>query len=212
MATTTWNPSDKAANITLSNGNLTAVANTTGNWNIVRSTTSHSAGKYYIEYTTTGEQAGAGHETVGLGIANASQNISTAYLGDTSNNGLALFQDGHFYLNSGSGISLGVSFVTGDTVGTAIDFGNSKIWYRNGAGNWNNDVIANQNPATNTGGQSFSTLNAGPYFAALEVDNATAPDGARVNFGALSFAHSAPSGFIGWDSAFFSRYHYDMAS
>lgn len=44
---TTWNPADKAANITLSNGNLTAAGITTGAARAnVRSTTSHSSGTY----------------------------------------------------------------------------------------------------------------------------------------------------------------------
>src|SRR5262245_9189902 len=47
-AVTTWNPSDKTANITLSNGNLTA-QNTDGTNSAARGTTSKSSGKHYFE-------------------------------------------------------------------------------------------------------------------------------------------------------------------
>ena len=44
----TWNPSDKGANVTLSNGNLSAEANST-NVDSVRATNSKSSGKWYWE-------------------------------------------------------------------------------------------------------------------------------------------------------------------
>src|ERR1039458_9310106 len=48
---TTWNPSDKGSNITLSNGNRTATGATA--WNSVRGTTSSSTGKLYFETVVT---------------------------------------------------------------------------------------------------------------------------------------------------------------
>jgi hypothetical protein len=80
----------------------------------------------------------------------------------------------------------------------AVDFTNSKIWFRKGAtGNWNNDVIANQNPATGTGGYSLSGLTT-PLFprAHSNTDNST-----YVLNVAGAFAGAVPSGFVAWDSA-----------
>lgn len=48
----TWNPADKAALVTLSNGNLTAESSTT-NWRSARSTISKTSGKWYWEITMT---------------------------------------------------------------------------------------------------------------------------------------------------------------
>lgn len=47
--TTTWNPSDKAAGITLSSGNLVATGSGSA-WNNVRATTSKTSSKRYFEY------------------------------------------------------------------------------------------------------------------------------------------------------------------
>ncbi len=49
----TWNPSDKASGVVLSNGNLTAtvtVASGVGGWGAVRGTQSHNRGKKYLEF------------------------------------------------------------------------------------------------------------------------------------------------------------------
>ena len=50
MAYATWNPSDKHADITLSNGNLTA-ANSVGGYKGVRATLGVTSGQHYWEIT-----------------------------------------------------------------------------------------------------------------------------------------------------------------
>jgi hypothetical protein len=88
------------------------------------------------------------------------------------------------------------AFANGNVVCVAVDLTAKKIWWRTNGGTWNNDILSNQNPATGAGGFSFSTLNAGPYFPAIGLNNATEIDAA--NFGATAYAQPAPSGFGNW--------------
>jgi hypothetical protein len=83
--TVTLNPSDKSADITLSNGNLSFTGTTTPNHNYsVRGTQAGSAGRYFeVTFSTiasTSNAPGAGF-TPGVGVANLSQSLS-AYPGD----------------------------------------------------------------------------------------------------------------------------------
>lgn len=73
----TWNPSDKWTNITLSNGNLTAV-NSTAWWQIVRSTISKSSWKWYWEVTANSSVS------MIIGIANSSWNLLSYLWSDTN--------------------------------------------------------------------------------------------------------------------------------
>ncbi len=175
-------------NITLSNGNLTATrgAGTGG----VRSTTSRSGGKWYVEFTI-----GA---TVGNGYCGITR--STDSLVSVGTNGFL------YTLSSGQLYYYGVNSVTisaaaaGDVIGLAIDLTNSLGWFRKNNGNWNNDALAN--PATGVGGISiasaFPTSPAFFYYAAP-----TASASATINLGATSFANAAPSGFSPWTDYYY---------
>jgi hypothetical protein len=186
---TTWNPADKSAGITLSNANLTAAQNTSGA-NNVRAIASHSTGLYYFEAHMDVRTA-----QLLVGISNSTASL-TAFSGN-DNNAIAVNSDGQVWLNGANPTGSPVaSFLTGDTVSVSVDMGNHKIWFRTNAGGWNNDILANQNPATNTGGISFSTMAAGPWFPVLSL--ATLNDAGTANFGATSYAQSVPSGFGNW--------------
>lgn len=190
----TWNPADKNSDLALSNGNLTFAQGTTFAYEGLRATTSHSTGKYYFEVTlVTMFDA-----FVQVGIGNASQ-VLTQKVGGTGLNSVgAMATDRGTYLNNTfSATWAAAGAVAGDIVGVAVDFGNSNIWFRKINGgtpqNWNNSGSAD--PATNTGGFSISTLNAGPYFPMASAD--TAADSMTANF-AGSFIAAAPSGFGIW--------------
>jgi hypothetical protein len=62
------------------------------------------------------------------------------------------------------------------------------------AGNWNNSGTAN--PAIGAGGISISSLNAGPYFAAISQHDTT--EVSTANFGATAYAETVPAGFGNW--------------
>src|SRR5262245_53474608 len=71
----TWNPSDKSANMTLSNGNLTAQCSVTGDTG-VRGTSSATTGKLYFEVTTDQTGIANGGDT-GIGIGASTANLNT---------------------------------------------------------------------------------------------------------------------------------------
>jgi hypothetical protein len=271
--TTTFNPSQTGANITLSNGNLTASDSTGSTWNSTVGNNGASSGKGYFEITVTTVDASNGFI---YGIANASQ-VTNNYVGSTgstgggwqavtgnygwtaggsnigsivpastwrcgranigettgkwyweatvgasfasSSNGLVIgFADSteslynyvgvdvHGYsVQAGTGTcrvyhngvlqTITNHFAAGDTLGLALDFTNTKIWWWVSTVNkWNDDILANQNPATNTGGISFSGLS-GIIYPAVAFFNSSVNDQVTGNFGASAFVNTVPSGF-----------------
>lgn len=195
----TFDPLNTSSALTLSNGNLTATNNQlgdTGDWGTTRSTTFKSTGKYYWELLCNGASGQANYE---VGICNASMNVNAVLGGDLHsggyNGGSTL---GFFINNSGTGTS--VTFGPPQIVGLAADFGAQLIWMRNLTNSqsiWNAGGSAN--PATGTGGYSFSSIT-GPYFAAVSLrDDGSGSDGFTVNFGyAQAFAGGVPAGFGNW--------------
>jgi hypothetical protein len=187
LPTTTWSPTDKSAAITLSSGNLTATSTGTG-LSAVRATSAMASAKYYWE-VTVGAVNGSSLQP-SIGIANASMALNN-YVGSDTNS-VAIVTSGGVLLNAASLGAIG-AFTAGDVMDVAVDTTAKKIWFRKNGGNWNNDVIANQNPALGVGGMSFSSIT-GPYFPATSGQNS--PNSAvTVNFGATAFASTPPAGF-----------------
>jgi hypothetical protein len=192
-ATTTWNPADKGADITLTNGNLTATDNNVpaGNFMSVRAIASHSSGKFYYETTTT--TVGGTSALPGMGNSTASL---TAFLGADAN-AVSFWPSGTVDINN-TIVTTIQTWATGDTVGIAVDLTAQLIWFQTThlgvAGNWNNSGTAN--PATGVGGVSISTMAAGPYFPMVMVHDTTCSHAA--NFGATAYTQTPPSGFGNW--------------
>lgn len=187
-ATTTFNPADKSAHITLSGGNLIATGDGAGGGDdLVRSTTSKTVGKLYFEGNLT-----TGGTEFAIGLANSTATL-TAFLG-TDNNGIGIFKSGHIFRN-GSNVLSGPAFANGDIVGVAIDFPNNLIWFRNNTAPtvWNAGGTAD--PATGVGGLSIAAIT-GPFFICF--DNPGSPvTTSAVNPG-NSFNAAAPSGYSAW--------------
>lgn len=180
MTLTTWNPADKAAGITLSNGNNTATGSS-GN-NSVRGTTSHAAstGKYYLEYNSITQVGGSGV----IGVENSTVGLTT-----NSTNGMGVGPSGAF---PGGTFSASPA---GHVVGMAVDTNNKRIWWRYDAGNWNNSGTAD--PATNVGGTDYSGMSGGTtVFPFVFLQNGGT---CTINTDGTAFAHAAPSGFSPWD-------------
>jgi len=195
MTTTTLNPSDESANVTLSNGNLTATFGSASD-GAVRSTTSKTSGKWYVEFTPGGTFSGADD---GLGIALAAASLTT--IGTTAANAAVVFAGANpsvWFNGAFTGTNLSPTGL-GTLVGMALDLDNKKLWLINySTGNaWNGNNTTNI-PSTNTGGVDISALFPGAgAFVAVSADQSGAS--ATVNFGATSFVHAAPSGFSAWD-------------
>lgn len=186
-ATTTFDPANKTAAITLSGGNLTAT-NTAAARGGCRSVASASSGKKYFEVLITA--AGTPAANV-IGFGNASLAFGS-YPG-SSNDGAGMAMDGTVYV--GNNIVLNNAAVNvGDRVCVAIDFTPTppKIWFRTNGGAWNTG-LGSADPVTGTNSANLAGINAGPYYAFVsQFSNA---DACTANFGGSAYAHTPPSGY-----------------
>jgi YD repeat-containing protein len=182
---TTWNPADKSARITLTNGNLTQTIDASGVYSVVRSTISYTTGKRYFEATVVAVGGAVG----GVGFGDASEVIAdNTYLGGLGGHSTAYSTNGHVEYNGGSGVFS--AYTTGDKVGAAIDLATKTVWFSK------NGVWQNGDPSAGTGGQSCPSLNAA-VFAGSYTQTSGSITG---NFGATAFAYTPPSGFTAWNT------------
>lgn len=128
---------------------------------------------------------------------NAAAGIMNASMGTADNEWLGQSADGSGWYDDGgvyranAQIATFATYTVGSVLCFAVD-GANKWWGRVGSGNWNNDVIGNQNPATGTGGISITTL--GTSYPAYLVRN-----GGKLTFNpGPTFANTPPSGFTGF--------------
>lgn len=218
MATTTWDPSNKSPSLTLSGGNLTATCTAAHSANLVRATNSQSSGKYYCEHTFTTVPSN-GDEGFGLCTAATSMSSTTLWLGHDGATSTSVGNyNGLIYLNNGSFVVSFPPMTAGSNFGFAVDFTNKKLWYWNptaagqSGGEWNGDVLANQNPALNVGGIDMSVAHplsgfgtGTAFFPAMDLEDNTAVG--TTNFGASAYAilstaiASSINGFNNWDGS-----------
>ena len=175
----TWNPADKNANISLSNGDLTATATDTS-WKSVRATEGKSSGKWYWEVKI--DVSAGDHNMIGTGSSSATLDH---YVGnDSYGYGYNGYNGYKFY--DGSGVVYGSTYGLNDIIGVALDLDNGKIWVSK-----NNVWQASGDPAAGTN-EMFSGLSGTfyPMFSPYENTNAGT---ARFASGDLSY--TPPSGF-----------------
>jgi SPRY domain len=185
---TTWNANDTTGTVALSNANLTAALNSATNCG-VRANTGLGSGKYYFEVTMTTWS----NTNCGIGLA-----LSTALLGPSNSTvGSILFAaSGVTYLNGSQALATWGARSSGDIIGIAVDLSAQLIWFRVApSGNWNGSGTAN--PATGTGGVSFSGIGGTLLFPAYSTG--VTGQVATADFGASAFSGTVPSGFTsGW--------------
>ena len=194
----TFDPGNTSASITLSNGNLTAAGVAGVNDRLAIGTVFETAGLWYWETTiNVGPGAGGSDGFMTIGAAYSGFPTEGLYLGTSVG----------YYPLDGAGIinGVGLGFVesatTGSVVCVALDLTHKKMWVRVNGGNWNNDVIGSQNPATNTGGWDVSGVSgiSSTGVAAAVAELITEGNQVTANFGATTFAFTPPSGFAGFD-------------
>ena len=180
---TTWNPSDKAASLNLTNGNLTDTSTSSAGSANVRSIFSASTGKWFWEYTLTTVVSG-----YLPGIANNVIGLTAAVPGTGA---CVVNASGALYVNTTSVLSFTGGLASGNTFAIAVDIGAKRLWIKYGSTNWNNNVA--NDPATGVGGVDISALASPPYyaFASIGVTGGVL----TANFGASTFVNAVPSGF-----------------
>lgn len=162
----TWNPADKGANVSLSNGNLTAL-NVAGSNELVRSTLGKSTGKWYWELTV-------GAVRQDLGVANASESLTT-FTGASANS-TGYNSSGSIFRNS-SVLASVAAYAPGDVIGIALDMTAGTVAF------YKNNVL--QYTATGLTGTMY----------AAGGGTSSSPSSVTANFGATALVYSPPAGF-----------------
>lgn len=178
MTIVTWNPADKAIDLTLSGGNLTATVVPVAA-NGVRATQSATTGKFYWETLI-----GAISSVIWMGVADGSFSLTTIPGGNSH----AMSYSSSGLIQFGSTLDTIATYTTGNVVSCAADFGGQLLWVRVNGGIWNGNGA--NDPATGTGGYSFAGIGS-PAFPEFSARAAAA----TVNFGATGFSFAVPSGF-----------------
>ena len=165
----TFDPANTGNTITLSGGNL--IATQTVGSQFARSTIGKSSGKWYWEINVTT----AGSSTV-CGIVNSS--ATQNYVGGDVN-GWGYGNVGPYSYHSGSFVSYGSTYTTGDVIGVALDMGaGTIIFYKNNVSQ----------------GTAFTGLS-GTMYAAVTPNTGGASGVATANFGATALTYSPPVGY-----------------
>ncbi len=161
--------------LTLSNGNLD------GSGSVIQghapSTIFASSGKFYCEFTLTTYQA-----DTGVGVAASIANPGEDWIGEQAYT-IGYLADGRIFQNSSA--TNYSSYAANDVIGVAFDADTGKVWFsKNGTYQNSGD------PAAGTG--QVGTITGG---YALGFTFRSVGGAGSFNFGARSFAYSAPSGF-----------------
>jgi hypothetical protein len=195
-----WNPSGKAADITLSGGDLTATHTGGARANaIVRGTngtTAASGTGYYFEVLISNLIDPADANAVGL--CNTTQSLTgQPGLSTTNSVGGYIAGAGNIYLAS-SIVGAFSGTAEADYIGVAIKSG--KVWYSRIRGGtrsiWNNNGA--NDPVTDVGGVDISTLTGTIFPCGLMQEPG---DIFVLNTSGSGYAATAPSGFGSLDGA-----------
>jgi hypothetical protein len=191
----TWDPAG-INEMTLSNGNLTALSTGGATETGVRSTDPQSSGKLFASVHMDvlagfGELNAVGiGDGLGIDFTLAS---GSGYLGRAGNHGIGVWDDGAVFLN-GSIVANVQGYTGGDTVYLAVDLTARLLWVRTNLGNWNNSALAN--PATGAGGISIAALPASSYIW-FDVEEGVPAPQITVN---MTGTTNMPAGFSPWIS------------
>jgi hypothetical protein len=189
---TTWNPSDKGSNITLSNGNLTVSITTGSGPEGVRAVSSRSTGKAYYEMTWSGQDSGMAN--TGCGFTRSGTLPVAVMSGAVIATRLP---GGQIYYWAAYQAAIGDATPAGSTICSAIDLDTRKAWFRLNGGQWNGSGTAD--PATGAGGIDVSALlPAGGQVYPWAAASPTLTPGGTANFGGSAFTYTVPSGYSAW--------------
>lgn len=194
---TSLSPSLKAAQWTLSNGNLTGTlgATTPSNYHNLGSVLGKTTGKLYCEFTIN-NLVGGTLPDFGFAKSNWSlwSSTTSATFPGIDNNSVGLLCGFGIHLNGSAVVSYADGAATGQVVSLALDIDNLRFWARKNGGTWNNSGTAN--PATNTEGVDISVMTGSTFHAVVSFQRQN--DQVTANFGGSAFAFAAPAGFAGW--------------
>jgi hypothetical protein len=180
--------SNRVPGLTFSNGNLTVTnqATTTGLYAL----TDGSGTKFYFEIVVN-NSALPNTFDIAIGVTSTFFN-SGGFLGHPTD--IGYFGNGTVNFNNTQIDSAALSYGIGDNIGVAVDLANNKIWFRKNGGQWNHDILANQNPATNTGGYNITGIGT-PVFGVVNFPTSDVGQQATGKFATASWTYTNPTGF-----------------
>jgi len=182
----TWNPSDKGANITLSNGNLDATGSGS-TFHSVRGTQSRASGKRYFEVLLTTYTAA--NPVIGIGDGSFSL---TTFIGNSANSA-----GGSWNIVTNQPYTAGwtransattTQEVASDVMGVAVDLGAGAAWYAR------NNTWLSGNPGIGT--SPSVTGISGSVFPAVSMFDTTHV--VRLRTIMSQFTYTPPAGFSSW--------------
>jgi hypothetical protein len=186
-------PSNCAASIGLSNGNLTATFTDPGGygWALVYATQAFSSGQLYFEWSGTGVLGMTFWGAASDGTAFNMGSDTTGLLIDTVYNNVSF--------NNNSLSAVGPSVGTTDTFGIAMDFTNELVsaidwttWHTSASGGWSNSGSATYSSGI---AKSISGLTATPWCPGVMFFWGGGSATTTVNFGATQWFGTMPAGF-----------------
>jgi hypothetical protein len=189
----TWNPADKSGDIHLTNGNLTAT-NTSGTiaWSLVRSTISHTTGKFYAENSNDVLNS-AGLSSI-FGVCDGSVAVSSTVLGNVVNSwGI----QGHAYgghvrlWNQGAVSDFGPAIAVGDSSCLYLNFAAGAGYFGTVHAGVNTWLVGNPG----VGPPTFTFTPGQDLFMACGEYNLNV---ATLNNGQATFAGTPPAGSGNW--------------
>ena len=198
-ATSVWSASDAAAGgMTLSNGGLTVTPGTIASANAIRSTTSKTSGKVYVEFSNS---VAAANWQFAIGLGSAGMVI-------TGGSGALGFSNYSFGIETLTTVTVSAGFTAnytpngpdwqppaGTVFALAIDFTAGTVWFAD-----NNVWTNSSNPATGSlPAVSFVPATVGALFAAMDFNAQSGGVGVwTLQATAASQTYAPPAGFTPW--------------
>ena len=188
----------RSADVSMSNGDITATHLTTNSGMGVNSQSLQNCGKYYFEVRAV--LTHGTNDTIGIMLSYAT--VAQAIDGQAC---ATVVPSGAF---KGVPGNLGSTFVSGDVIGVAVDLNaqtkteGGGIWFRKNGGVWNGNAV--NDPATGVGGSPLLGYNFRLFWlpvVGFGGNGVTVGDQMAANFGQFPFANKAPGGFGVWTSA-----------
>lgn len=193
-AATTWDPGAHGTGISLDATHLIATYTGSSATNAAKANVSHSTGKFYFELTWN-VNANNARES---GIGNSSAGLTGYQLGVNDTNSIGWGGSGAVFCCSGTTLTNIQAYGTTPpvTLGIASDLGGALEWFFSAnVSQWNNDILANQNPATGTGGIARSVTGA-PFFPMASLF--ASGDAVTACFLPGCYVFTKPAGFGDW--------------
>jgi hypothetical protein len=188
----TYSPTDKDADITLSNGNLTANKAAGGNSNAsARASAGQSSGIHYYEIKWDAIVT----NTCYIGLVDSTYAVATDQPGQTTH-GIGLSEAGTIYYNGATAASGLGALATGDRIGVYVNQTANILSFRKNGGNWNGNAANDPTVGGYTIPVALRGINLFPCFMGFWIGTQQS-----ANFGNADFVDALPAGASAWGSS-----------